>query len=285
MNATGRFFAGLVLASHPFPALMNAVGALAVGLAGAGLGAVPALSVAAAVLASHASIGAMNDARDAEGDRLTAPHKPIVRGFITERAALLWSLAAGALGLGLSLAQGLQSFAVAAAVIAAGMAYNFGLKGTLWSAVPYAVFIPSAAVWPFAAAGRMGGAVLLSYPIGAALAVGLNIANTLPDLEVDAKLGLRGLAHRLGRGRAVLAVLACYAVTALLVSAVAGFAFGGRAALFCAIGGAALVALLAFAYRGNPSRGGLRRAWIAAAIAAVAIAVAWALILRRLGGV
>ena len=39
--------------------------------------------------------------------------------------------------------------------------------------------------------------------MGALLVLGIHLADTLPDLELDAVAGVRGLAHRLGRRRAL----------------------------------------------------------------------------------
>ena len=44
----------------------------------------------------------------------------------------------------------------------------------------------------------------MAYPVISLLAVGLNISNTLPDLEGDAIAGVRGFTHMLGLTRALL---------------------------------------------------------------------------------
>jgi 4-hydroxybenzoate polyprenyltransferase len=40
-------------------------------------------------------------------------------------------------------------------------------------------------------------------PVAAVLVLGIHLADTIPDLEMDAEAGVRGLAHRLGMNRAV----------------------------------------------------------------------------------
>ena len=79
-----------------------------------------------------------------------------------------------------------------------GFSYNFWAKRTRLSWLPFAGFYPSLPLWGFVAAEKFTPTLLLTYPVCALLAVGLNVANTLPDLERDLAGGVKGFTHRLG---------------------------------------------------------------------------------------
>ena len=95
--------------------------------------------------------------------RLSIADKPIVRGDIAPWGALLVSGLAAAAGALLSLSFNWPTLCVALTVLAAGMAYNFRAKGTVWSWVPYGVFIPALPVWTFVAANAFTPMVLFSF--------------------------------------------------------------------------------------------------------------------------
>lgn len=204
-----------------------------------------------AVLSGHLFVGWTNDLVDARLDAAQGRlDKPLAAGggiVRQARAAALVSLAAC---VPLSLATGLGSAAAHFAGIAAGTAYNVGLKRTPVSVLPYAVgfaMIPAfvtlgppithpPAAWATAAAALAG--------------AGAHFAQVLPDIERDRRLGVLGLPQRLGAGRSAAAaaalmlaatalvaagarslpVLAAVAVSAALMGAVVATAAQGRAA-------------------------------------------------------
>jgi 4-hydroxybenzoate polyprenyltransferase len=102
-----------------------------------GLG--PAL-VAPAVLAEQFSIGWSNDAFDAGRDAAAGrTDKPIATGAVSRRAVGIAAVAALAVSLLLSLAIGEVARILNAVMMAAGWAYNAGLKSTLASGLTYVV--------------------------------------------------------------------------------------------------------------------------------------------------
>ena len=100
--------------------------------------------------------------------------------------------------------------------VAAGWAYNLGLKATVWSWVPYAVAFGGLPVF-VALAGST--TPPWWWPVGGALlGVGAHLLNVLPDLDDDAATGVRGLPHRLGpRWIAPVATVVLVAATAVVV--------------------------------------------------------------------
>jgi 4-hydroxybenzoate polyprenyltransferase len=170
-----------------------------------------------AILFGQLSVGISNDAIDAPRDRVTArADKPIARGDVSLRTA--WVAASGCLVLSLVLSCVLSWAMGLAHLVALGSAwaYNAGLKSTVISVVPFIVsfgLLPSlvtlSAAEPRPAAGW-------AWIAGAALGVAVHLTNVLPDLDDDARTGVRGLPHRLGRR-----VSAVLAAVALVVGAVA----------------------------------------------------------------
>jgi 4-hydroxybenzoate polyprenyltransferase len=177
------------------------------------------LGVCAAVAATQLSVGWVNDWLDADRDRAAGRRdKPVVSGMVSRRAVgiagLIASLAIPFLGL---------PFGVAATVCITlvgvfALLYDWPLKSTPLSVVPYLV-----------AFGLLPAFVVLALPgsplppawlvaAGALLGGGAHFANVLPDLADDAATGVRGLPHRIGAaGSAAAAALLLLAATLTLV--------------------------------------------------------------------
>jgi 4-hydroxybenzoate polyprenyltransferase len=207
---------GLVAAAHPGPAL--AVTLLAALLAvGAGTGPGTGVLVVAAVLTGQLSIGWSNDLLDAARDRAVGRRdKPLATGAVGETAARAACALAVLATVALSLSCGLVAGLVHLVCVAAGWAYNLGVKSTAWSWLPYAVafgllpvFVDLAASAPPTPAWVVLG--------GALLGVGAHLVNVLPDLADDAATGVRGLPHRLGATRTRLLAVAALALATVVL--------------------------------------------------------------------
>lgn len=188
----------LLKSSHPEPggAVTVAMTLLAVGVGHRGWAIV---GVFAAVAATQFTIGWVNDWLDADRDRAAGrTDKPVAAGAVSPRAVglagLLSALAVPLLGLPF----GWLATVLITLVAAFGLLYDWPLKSTSLSVVPYLVafallpaFVvvalpghPAPPVWLVAAGGLLGG--------------GAHFANVLPDLADDAATGVRGLPHRIG---------------------------------------------------------------------------------------
>ena len=207
----------LVRACHPEPTL--AVTTLTAALAAAaGRGVAGTAAVGAALLAGQLSVGWSNDYVDRERDLAVArADKPLVRGDLPPRFLGAAALTALVLAVPLSLLSGVPSAAAHLTGVASAWAYNLRLKATVVSVLPYVVafgLLPAVVTLglpgrPWPPAWAMGA--------GALLGAGAHFANTLPDLEDDARTGVLGLPHRLGRARSTAAAAAClFAATLLL---------------------------------------------------------------------
>ena len=208
---SSRLLRGVFFLGHPLPTAMTAIATAAFFMMARRNMQVTADTAVmfTSVLLIQYSIGCMNDYVDEPLDRLAQrDEKPLVSGDVPKTVALfLWVFAALS-GFAASAYFNLAAAGMAVVLWLAGVTYNFWAKRTALSWLPFVVFFPSLPVWSFIAAGRFTPALLLSYPIGALLSVGLNVANTLPDLDRDLEAGLKGLTHRLGRNRATRRVVA-----------------------------------------------------------------------------
>jgi 4-hydroxybenzoate polyprenyltransferase len=206
--------------------------------------------VTAAVFTGQLTIGWGNDLVDRERDvRSGRSDKPLANGQLRPRLVLISLATAGAACVVLSFSVGWRSAVVHLLLgVAAGHAYNLGLKSTVASWVPYAL-----------AFGTLPAVVTLAGPSwewppwwlmtsAAALGVAAHFLNTLPDFEDDAATGVRGLPHRLGRTAS--RVIATVLLVAASVTAVLGPGSPSTAG-WVALAATACLAVLALRGRGK----------------------------------
>uniref|UniRef100_UPI003F508D3F UbiA family prenyltransferase n=1 Tax=Microbacterium chionoecetis TaxID=3153754 RepID=UPI003F508D3F len=195
--------------SHPGPTLVVTVLALALGIA-TGLEAWRIALLTVAVFAGQLSVGISNDALDAARDReVGRTDKPLARGDVTLGVAWVAAWGLLALALILSVPLGWRMLAAHALTLGSAWAYNAGLKSTAWSIAP---FLVSFGVFPSLATLSAADPTFApgwAWIAGGALGAAVHLTNVLPDLDDDARTGVRGLPHRLGpRASAVIAALA-----------------------------------------------------------------------------
>lgn len=188
----------LVGAAHPVPALAVTVltallcRALDVGLE-------QGLRVVAAVLSGQLSIGWSNDLVDLGRDRRSGRlDKPLATGAISPTAARVACALAVVVSVSVGFVCGPAVGTANVVCTAAGWAYNFGVKATAWSWLPYAVCFGGLPVLVSFAAPAGAFPPLWMPVAGALLGVGAHILNVLPDLADDAATGVRGMPHRVG---------------------------------------------------------------------------------------
>lgn len=248
-------------ASHPGPSLVVTALALALGVA-ASVEPWRLVVLTASVLAGQLSVGISNDAIDAHRDaQVGRTDKPIARGDVGLGTAWAAAIAAAVVALALSAVLGVALLGVHAMALASAWSYNAALKNTPISVLPFVVSFGLFPSFATLAATPPALAAPWATTAGAALGAAVHLTNVLPDLDDDARTGVRGLPHRLGvRAAAILAV------TGILVGAVAvllGPVIGGPQPLaaitpvsWAFFGGVVLVALLTLvrALRRPPAR-------------------------------
>lgn len=192
----------LVRACHPEPTL--AVTTLTALLAIAD-GADPrdGSIVVLAVFTGQLVIGWSNDLLDAARDRQAGrADKPLATGVLRASVVQVALVAAGSACLVLSLLAGWPAAVThLGLVVASGLAYNVGVKATVWSWLPYAVAFGALPSVVSLAVGSNEIAPLWMTAAGAMLGVGAHLVNALPDLDEDAHTGVHGFPHRLGARR------------------------------------------------------------------------------------
>jgi 4-hydroxybenzoate polyprenyltransferase len=205
---------------HPLPSLMTvlASGAFVV-LAARG---VPPTGTLALLLATEVcrqfSISAYNDYFDRYSDA-GRQEKPVASGEIRPQVA--WGIGAvfGVASLVLAATLGLPLLALTVIGLAGGLLYDVGLKYTALSWLPFAVAFPTLPLWAWVGVhpnGDFPARLWWVAPVGAVLAIGIHMADTLPDLASDHEAGVRGIAHRLGIARSVALCGGAFGVALLL---------------------------------------------------------------------
>jgi len=257
----------LIITSHPGPSLAITVLTTVLAAQAAPHGTSPALT-APALLASQLSIGWSNDACDAPRDAAAGrTDKPLVRGEISARAVWTAAFVALAAGLAMAFVIGPVTTGLYALLVAAGWAYNLGLKSSLWSGVMYLLgfgLLPAFAASTLPAHPAPRATVTVAAGL---LGLGAHFANVLPDLAADKATGVGGLPQRVAARWGPAAVRAAALVLLLAASVLLLI---GTTRLWVAIPGLIAAVLLAVA----SARGTGRVPFLAAiGIAAVDIAL------------
>jgi len=266
----------LALSTHPGPGAAVTVITVLLGIA---VGLDPwRIAVLGLVMAlDQASVGLSNDWIDADRDRAVGRRdKPVARGDIPASLARNVAFVTAFVSVLVSIPLGWCAALAHLVFLLSAWAYNAGLKGTPVSVLPYLVSFgllpsivtlsaadPAPATWWVTAAGALLGA-------------GAHFANVLPDLDDDARTGIRGLPHRLGRVPALivtwLALLAAAASLAIGIGLDSPVGLAGlAAALVIAICG------LVLGLRRAPTRVLFRLVIIAALIDVTMLVIAGAI--------
>lgn len=175
--------------------------------------------VGAAMLAGQLSIGWSNDWIDADRDTAVArSDKPIASGLVSRRAVRAAALTAVVVAVPLSLLLGPWAALVNLLGIASGWSYNAWLKRTPASGVPYLVTFGTLPLFVTLSLAEPRHAVWWAIAVGSLLGFGAHFANVLPDLADDARTGVRGLPHILGRTASGVIAFASLAIASLIAS-------------------------------------------------------------------
>jgi 4-hydroxybenzoate polyprenyltransferase len=229
-----------------------------------------------AMLASQLAIGWSNDYLDRHADAVHQPAKPVPSGLVDARlmppaifSALTVSAVTGVL-------LGLVPLLLLTIGTACGFAYNFGFKGTRFSAAPFVLAFAVLPVFVWTAVDAYRGELLAIYGIGIALPVAVHVANVLPDLESDRAQGRRTAAVALGRERAVAVTMACQlAPLPLTALSLAWLEYEAAVLLPAALALAAVSAVAGLLYRRGRSRGDEVWAFRCVVLGAIAFVGGW----------
>jgi 4-hydroxybenzoate polyprenyltransferase len=277
----GQVARGYLLLPHagPIIVVLAATAAFALVAAGGWPGLGPMALLLGAMLGGQLAVGAVNELVDADLDAVAKPHKPIPAGLVSRRGA--WAVTVGGLAMMtlLSLRFGPISFVLCALGTGVGIAYSLWFKRTIWSWVPYLIALPLLPIWVWTALATPPPGLFAIYPIGAAAIVAVQLAQSMPDIEVDRRAGVRTLAVALGPARARNvcwgALLLAAALAVLLAPRLIGSPGPVRVAAIIA---AALVIANAVIWLRSP-RSGAVACFPCVALGAVALGLGWAIAL------
>jgi len=209
--------AAIIRSSHPGPTL--AVTTLTLLLAVAfSVPAGNAVWIVAAVLLNQVAVGVSNDVVDVARDRRAGRgDKPLATGEVSLATARWAAVIAATLSLALSAWVNPMVGLWQAVFLASGLAYNFGLKATVFSALTYATGFGSLPIVVSMGAQPAAWPPLWVVVVGASLGVSAHFANVLPDGETDRLEGVRGLPQRLSRPVAAVVIVALTVLSSVLL--------------------------------------------------------------------
>jgi 4-hydroxybenzoate polyprenyltransferase len=170
---------------------------------------------------------------------------------------------------------GAASFLILLVGTGAGVAYSLWFKRSRLAWLPYVFALPLLPVWVAVTLDQFEPALLLIFPLGALAVLGVQIAQSIPDIEPDRAAGIDSVTTRLGEQRA-LALCWASMLGSLLLAVLAGVAREGwpwpmRLAGLTVL---ALIALDVALYRWR-RRVGVMAAFPCIAISAAVLALAW----------
>jgi 4-hydroxybenzoate polyprenyltransferase len=206
---------------HPFPTLLNV--AATAGLAFVAAGGAPdawlLVRMMLFMLLAQSAIGVTNDLFDRELDARTKPWKPLVRGSVRPQVAAVLAASLIIAAAVVAATLGAPGFGLAMLGMSCGLIYDVRLKRSVFSPIPFMVAIPTLPIWVWVTVGEWEAVLWWLLPLGALIGLALHLANTLPDIDDDARHGVRGLAHRLGVKRSAAVGWSAFAL-ALTISVV-----------------------------------------------------------------
>jgi 4-hydroxybenzoate polyprenyltransferase len=174
------------------------------------------------VITAHAamqfSISMLNDYCDRRLDAMSKPGKPIVRGLVLPREALIVGILMIGIMLILLLLLNPLALLFSLGYLILGQAYNFGLKSTPFSGIILALMFSLIPPYVFAGVGRMAPIAFWLIPVAFIMGLALNLANSLPDIEGDAAGGAKTLAVFLGLKWSFLLCQLLIALSAFLIA-------------------------------------------------------------------
>ncbi|GHG51936.1 membrane protein [Flavimobilis marinus] len=242
LSSTARL---LALSTHPGPSVAVTVLSIVLGAA-VGISAPRVALLGLAVMLGQLSIGLSNDWIDAERDAAVGrTDKPVAQGLVPLGLVRGAALTTAALTVVASLALGVEAGIAHVVFVASGWLYNAAFKRTPVSVLPFMLSF-----------GLLPAVVTLALPtpqwpawwalaVGAIFGISIHFTNVLPDLDDDARTGIAGLPHRLGRVRSGVVAFGALALAAVLLLVGPVLTGGGGVSVLAVVGLVASVAIAA----------------------------------------
>ena len=231
---------------------------------------------------SQVTVGVSNDYHDRALDAQGQTWKPLARGIVSPGEARAIIAIAFVLMLAFAISLGPIVLLLALLGTFAGQLYNFWLRETSFSWLPYIVGFIVLPISIWVAMERFDPRQLALVPIGLPLLIGVHLAQTLPDSETDFALGARGFAVTLGRVRGVIVVWLASIGAQMLALVSALFLDSDLRIIGAAISVSfALIAASIALYQREPTSATLRVIFRLVAPSAVILVAGWLFALRN----
>ena len=282
-----RRLQGYWLMIHPFPVTMVVTFAavLAVATARDALEPLRFVRAIAALFFSQVVVGISNDYRDQRLDSQGQPWKPLARGIVTRNEARASIAVAFALMLAFAISLGPLALILVLLGTFAGLLYNFWLRDTPFSWLPYLLGFIVLPIYVWVAVERVDARQLVLVPTGILLLLAVHLAQTIPDIETDIVVGARGFAVALGRAHgtrvvwsALIGAQVLALASALLLSPVNLPIVGAALGVSSGFVVASIVV-----YHRNPTSTTLRALFRPIAVSAVILVAGWLIALNPTG--
>ncbi len=228
-----------------------------------------------AMLGGQLLVGITNELIDSDADRLSKPSKPIPAGLVSRRGAVLFGAAGLILMLVAGSSFGALSFSILLIGTGTGIAYSLWFKRSPFAWLPYLIALPLLPIWVAVSLDRFDPALLLLYPLGALAVLGVQLAQSIPDIDADRAAGIDSVTTRIGECRA-LWLCWCSLLGSMLLASMGAVIRDGsyRPMEFAGLVVLGLVALDIALYRWN-RRIGVMAAFPCAAASAALLSLAW----------
>ncbi len=259
----------------PLATVVAVTGLLAWLIGGASLAAGELGRMMLAMLGGQIVVGVVNELVDADNDRLTKPSKPMSVGLTSQRGAKAFGVAGFVLMVTAGVTLGAASFLILLAGTGIGVAYSLWFKRSPFAWLPYLIALPLLPVWVAVTLDRFEPSLLLLFPLGGLAVLGVQLAQSIPDIEADRAAGIDSLTTRLGEQPTLLLCWTSVLGSLLLavIAVVAGH--GWQTPMWLA--GLMVMGLIAFdvvLYQWRP-RTGVMAAFPCIAASTAILALAW----------
>lgn len=230
-----------------------------------------AAAILISMLGAQLVIGVVNELVDLDLDRLARPDKPLVSGLVSVRGARLTLLAAVGLMTTAGAFLGWIALGICLFGCGIGVAYSLWFKRTVLAPLPYLIALPLLPIWVAVVLGEFDRVWLLAYPLGCSAILGVQIAQSVPDVASDRAAGIASLTTFLGERRSMVLCWVALSVSAIVIGWAGKTGDVGRIAVVAVV---AAVLANAVIYRLWP-RSGAQLAFPFAAVSTAALGIAW----------
>lgn len=259
----------------PLISVVAVTGLLAWVIAGSSLAVGELVRMLLAMLGGQIVVGVANELADVETDRLTKPSKPVPAGLVSWRGAIGLGGVGFVLMVAAGITLGLASFLLLLVGTGTGVMYSLWFKRSRFAWIPYLIALPLLPIWVAVTLDRFEPALLLLFPLGGLAVLGVQLAQSIPDVEPDRAAGIDSLTTRLGERHVLMLCWASVLGSLLLAVMAMGYQDGWHWPIWLAGLTVLALTLLDVVLYQVKRRTGVLAAFPCTAASVVVLALAW----------